>query len=178
MGMFLAWAVACSEDSRYRVLSVFFDGVPEPGADRGAPADRRPGDVTEIEDPGAPRRRVIYKHPPYVDKRCKDCHTGGGYLIKSPEEGLCQVCHPDIPGEVAFLHGPLAVNACLACHASHQSDFPWLLLDDLHDICYRCHEFADLSTGLHHDSTDTVTCVECHDPHGGGDKYFLRPSEI
>lgn len=174
----LGLAAACSETTRYQVLSFFFDGVPEPGANREGLARPQPGSLAETEGSGVPRRRFIYKHPPYGDKRCKDCHTGGGYLIKSPEEGLCQMCHPDVPGDVAYLHGPLAVNACLACHESHQSDHPWLLLDDPRDICFRCHEFADLSTGLHHDATDTVTCVECHDPHGGRDKYFLRQSEL
>jgi predicted CXXCH cytochrome family protein len=176
--MVLALAVACSEESRHRTLSFFFDGVPPPGGDEAALARQQPGLLLDLEDPGVPPPRIVHKHPPYGDKRCKDCHTGGGFLVKTPEEGLCQLCHQTVPGDVEFLHGPLVVNACLGCHSPHQSNHAKLLLDDLQDICYRCHEFVDLSTGLHHDATDTVTCVECHDPHGGRDKYFLIQREI
>jgi len=169
---------ACSEPGRYRVLSFFFDGVPEPGAERDAQLALDAGPLPDDLVSTVPRQRIIYKHEPYGERRCKDCHSGGGYLIKTPEQGLCQMCHPEIPGPVRYLHGPLNVTACLACHEPHQSEHAWLLHDDPQDICFRCHDFADLSTGLHHDATDTVSCVECHDPHGGSDMNFLRRTEL
>src|SRR5256885_1697885 len=67
----------CSNDSRYRTLSFFFDGVPNPHAPAGSAAAR--GEKDEFA-PNAPIVKV-YVHKPYADgmadsSKCAVCHVG------------------------------------------------------------------------------------------------------
>jgi predicted CXXCH cytochrome family protein len=199
--------LACSEATRHRVLEFLFDGVPQPGAEttvgyapsgrRMAPAGMDPSAVTE-----APARQV-FPHPPYRDGRCGRCHRPlDGQLFRRPEEGLCQGCHTEVPGEVRYVHGPVAVSACAFCHHHHGSSRPKLLLDDVTALCLSCHQRQDLTEGPHHETIsetakrrnvetihdpqsaipnpqspiDARPCTDCHQPHGGADRFFLRPS--
>jgi predicted CXXCH cytochrome family protein len=95
-------------------------------------------------------------------------------LFRTAEEGMCHSCHPDIPGEAAYVHGPVAVNDCLTCHHYHQSILPKLLLKKVNEVCFECHDSDDLIEGAHHAKVDEQPCNECHDPHGGADPYFLK----
>jgi predicted CXXCH cytochrome family protein len=166
---------ACSVQTRYRVLSFFFDGVPEPVQPGAGPNSAAP--TAEKPEPYVRPRRVIYYHPPYRENRCRACHSPeGGLLYKTAKEGLCQTCHPDVPGEVPYLHGPLAVGECLSCHDPHQSEHPGLLFDDVRNVCLSCHDAAQVEDGAHHKSIGTRSCIECHYPHGGNDRFFLKRS--
>lgn len=173
---------ACSETTRYRVLTFFFDGVPTPGS--GAPAEPE-GARAATPQPrlsqgakAALRAPLFHVHPPYRAQRCGECHNrASGRLVRPVEAGLCQTCHQDKPGQAAYVHGPVAVNACLFCHHHHGSRHPKMLLEPLEDICFRCHDGADLTEGPHHAMLDGMACVECHNPHGGDDRFFLKRSE-
>jgi len=172
-------ASACSEAARYRVLSFFFDGVPKPGVASaiGEAGERRdasgePGAVSGLDRLPPP---VQYAHPPYRENRCSACHDAQtGNLIRTSEEGLCRSCHSAVPGEVRFVHGPVAVNACDFCHEPHSSSFAGLLVTDPRSLCLRCHDLADLSTGTHHEPTEIRACTQCHSGHGGEDRFFLK----
>ncbi len=167
---------ACSEPTRHRVLSFFFDGVPKPGEVRtrgyAAPV------ATRDAPPGAPQRvelQIVAVHPPYRENRCTECHNmDSGLLHRTPQEGLCSKCHPDVPGSLRFLHGPVAVGDCLPCHNPHASAYPKLLLSEGAKLCFRCHKREDLTTGPYHATIDTQACTECHDAHGGNTRFFLR----
>lgn len=169
---------ACSKTTRYRVLAFFFDGVPDP-ASASRDSD---GDVQET-GPAAPdtpvrravAKKVFHSHPPYWESRCGTCHKpDDGQLFRTPEEGLCQSCHSDLPGEARYVHGPVVVNACLFCHHYHRSVHPRMLLDDVKVICLGCHEGDGLIEGPHHAASEEKSCVECHDPHGGDNRFFLK----
>lgn len=167
--------VACTAQSRYRVLSFFFDGVPEPGS------AGKPSRIGEMEEgsrelrPARERGRIMHAHPPYEDGLCRECHNpDNGLLHKTVEGGLCQMCHPDVPSEVGFLHGPVAINDCLECHDPHQTEHRPLLRAAPGVICFRCHKRTDLTEGGHHEEVEGVVCTECHHPHGGDDRFFLR----
>jgi predicted CXXCH cytochrome family protein len=173
----LALLPACAEDTRYRVLTFFFDGVPEPGA---TVRQKEVGDGLPAAATPAERRpaRLVYAHQPYRENECRDCHNpNGSWLIRTPAEGLCQQCHPDVPGSQPYVHGPAAANACCACHHPHESPFRWLLIRDPKDICLQCHMRSDLTMGPHHTETAEQPCLACHDPHGGADPYLLRQQE-
>ena len=174
LGAALVLASACtSKASRYRVLRFFFDGVPDPNAPvlEERAENSQLGRSDKVKKP----RRVVFAHAPWGEGRCRDCHNPDtGMLHQTLEEGLCQSCHAEIPGYVAYVHGPVAVNDCLACHEVHESEYPSLLLDDPKLICRRCHEETDLITGPDHESIGEVACLECHDPHGGSDQFLLR----
>lgn len=173
----LALLPACSEPTRYRVLSFFFDGVPEPGQARneGDEAEPRIGPTSGGPSDVVPRRQPVFAHRPYGENECTACHTRfGGQLLQKPEEGLCQTCHPEIPRDLEFVHGPLAVNSCLSCHDPHASSYPAILVGEVNDVCFSCHKRGDLTERPEHEPEKALSCTDCHGPHGGSDRYFLR----
>jgi len=176
---------ACAESTRYRVLTVFFEGVPVPGQEEilayvpdGMVAETTP------DDEGEPQRRLriasageVRYHPPYSQFRCHACHAPDGGMVKrTPQEGLCGQCH-DIPQSLRYAHGPVAVSDCLFCHHHHRGDFPKMLRYDTRTTCLRCHRQDDLTTGTHHVPDDTRTCTDCHNPHGGDNRFFLKSAQ-
>ena len=173
----LMLAASCSsKTTRYRVLSFFFDGVPDPNAPvlEKLADSPSPGKADKVQKP----RREIFAHKPWRENKCRDCHNpDNGMLYETLEKGLCQSCHPEVPGDTAYVHGPVAINDCLSCHDPHKSQYPGLLRDDAKLICFRCHNEADLTKGPGHKSIGEVACIECHDPHGGNDPLFLRQRE-
>jgi predicted CXXCH cytochrome family protein len=172
---------ACSDQTRYRVLCFFFDGVPEPGAkpSRGyPPLYGAPGQATATSpgDRQAPRPPSC-THTPYRENRCAFCHdAGSGLLTRTVQKGLCRECHPAVPGDAPYVHGPVAVSDCLACHEPHTAFYPKLLLKEDPRLCLDCHRRQDLTQGPHHAAIGEGPCVECHDPHAGNDPFFLKRS--
>lgn len=171
--------VACAPDTKYRVLNFLFDGVPEPGATSNTTStnDRRASAASETSEPTprAPSRVRLYPHKPYRDGQCTGCHSlETGELVRPANEGLCLICHQDVPGKVRYVHGPVAVKQCTQCHHYHASPFPKLMLKETLATCYECHDRTDLTTGEHHSDLEKTSCVECHDPHGGSERYFLK----
>lgn len=167
---------ACTEGTKYRVLSFFFDGVPKPG--QAPPKGAGPTEPGEAPaGPEAAARPATYVHPPFREDRCGACHSPtDGQLYRSPQEGLCGSCHTDLPGSAPFVHGPVAVRDCLFCHHYHSSAYPKILLDDATALCFRCHDPADLTQGPHHATVGSQPCIDCHDPHAGRDRFFLKRS--
>jgi predicted CXXCH cytochrome family protein len=168
---------ACAEPTRDRVLRFFFDGVPEPDAPQqvGYPAPTTTGDAIAGPAGSVPAAAAAFPHEPFRDNRCQGCHdTTSGGLIRSVENGLCARCHPDVPGPDRFVHGPVAVRACLFCHEAHASVEPGLLAAPEAELCLQCHANEDLSKGVHHPPDAEARCGECHDPHGGADRFFVR----
>jgi len=177
--------LACSPETRYRVLSFFIDGVPEPGASGGAEGEGVATGGPEGESaPGGPPgaavavRRPVIPHPPYRDNRCGSCHDqDSGQLFSTPQEGLCRSCHTGVPGSLRYLHGPVAVSDCLICHHPHGSPHAHLLLDEPTALCYRCHDHESVAAGAHHAAMGNLPCTECHQAHGGDDRFFLKRRE-
>ncbi len=174
--------MACADATRQRVLRFFFDGVPEPGAEPpvGYPAPEGADFQEAPAEPGAPRpaARPIFPHAPYRENRCGACHDPqSGSVNRTPQEGLCRGCHPDVPGRARYVHGPVAVGDCLFCHHHHGSPYPGLLLVETNDTCYRCHDRQSTSAALYHAGLESRLCTECHDPHGGEDLFFLKRNE-
>ncbi len=176
-----AWVlcIACSQASRYQVLSFFFDGVPEPGRARdsaGAFISDRTSPAVEASPTALTKR--YYAHTPYRENRCQGCHDPtSGQLIRSLSEGLCLTCHSILTADARFVHGPVAVDDCTACHHFHGAAFPNQLLVDPVATCLNCHDQVDLSTGDHHAALHQKNCVECHNPHAGDDRFFLKKRE-
>lgn len=173
--------VACAAGTRYQVLSFFFDGVPVPGEDRLAEAASEEAQEAP-EEPGEEKRRrrrarvdPIKLHPPYKRYECGRCHSMTNRLIgNTPQEGLCKQCHEDIPGDLRYVHGPVAVSDCLFCHHHHGDRYPKQLRDEPTAICLRCHNRSDLTEGSHHDQQTGETCIDCHHGHGLDNRFFLK----
>jgi predicted CXXCH cytochrome family protein len=171
---------ACSDQTRYRVLCFFFDGVPEPGAkpSRGyPPLYGAPGQTTTSPEGQRAARVPTCIHTPYRENRCAFCHdASSGLLTRTVQRGLCRECHPAIPGNAPYVHGPVAVTDCLACHEPHTAFYPKLLLKDDPTLCLQCHRSEDLTRGPYHATMGQGPCTECHDPHAGNDPFFLKRS--
>ncbi len=181
----LATAVAlaaCSQTTKFHVLSFFFDGVPPPGvrseAEQASEAGTKGGASAGAPEKPAETSSKYFTHTAYAQHRCGSCHNKQtGNLFRRPEEGLCQTCHTDPPGRARFVHGPVAVNACLFCHHPHVAPFPGVTLLDVPELCVQCHDPADLALGAHHDVPNRSRCTECHNPHGGDNRFFLKHRE-
>ena len=173
---------ACSPEVRHRTLTFFFDGVPPlevgiPHIEVQAPGDLLAGAALEPPERVEAMKR-FYNHPPYKDNRCAGCHdVDAGGLLKTAREGLCQSCHPETPAKKKYVHGPVAVNGCLACHRYHRALHPKVLIDDAQTLCFHCHETGELRTDEHHATIEEEPCIDCHDAHGGDDRFFLIQKE-
>ncbi|UCC30147.1 MAG: hypothetical protein JSU86_18355 [Phycisphaerales bacterium] len=174
--------LACAETTRYRVLTFFFEGVPKPGeapvTDVGPEVATKQEGALSARERRRARRPTFHSHSPYLQKRCSDCHRrDSGALIRPADQGLCQICHTDIPGDMQYVHGPVVVNACMFCHHQHQSLHPGLLRAESRSLCLRCHEPDAPPTGQHIETVGERACIDCHDAHGGNDRFFLKRAE-
>ncbi len=176
----------CDATARYKVLTTIFDGVPSPippekvleeyyAKRLQAERDAAAGKVSADASTGLLH---VSKHLPYTQKKCKDCHdfsTAVG-LIRPPRE-LCFVCHRKFRDHIRepFVHGPVAVGDCSACHLPHSSENTSLLELDRNKICDKCHHEERLAVEMHDKiMTHGMACVDCHDAHYGQARYFLK----
>ena len=99
----------CTAERRYKVLSFFFDGVPDPReqaalAGGGKLRGRLPG--------GEPM--IVFSHKPFAEDRCDSCHSGGINALFRPApdtvtSDVCLRCHRDVPSQYPVMHGPVAI---------------------------------------------------------------------
>ncbi len=171
----------CDAGSRHAFLSAVFEGYPrlppkgeycaEPDTDVSAIANS-PQTSAKTPEPAA---RTRSEHLPYAEKNCSGCHdweTTTG--LRVPPQRLCFVCHPDFSRE-GMIHGPVAVGECLACHKPHHSTNPALLVYPKDQVCEACHKEDRQAEGMHaRVRQKDLVCVDCHDPHFGDQKYFLK----
>ena len=170
--------------TRHKVLSTIFDGVPSlPPAGEICDAyyhERVAAEAAGLEILTEGADAVQNKgslHKPYKEKNCNDCHSKNKNVnagLMAPKRELCQVCHQDfIKGH--NVHGPVAVGDCLACHFPHNSQYPSLLKADPDEVCATCHQESRLAAAMHDRfAVKTISCGECHDPHAGDARYFLK----
>ncbi|WP_246163143.1 cytochrome c3 family protein [Oryzomonas sagensis] len=179
----IAIVAGCSPIDRYKAVSTIFDGVPSM-----PPPEQFCGEYAssvvaklraDIASGGANRGDAAGKassHKPYNEKQCDRCHdktTESGFVVKSKNE-LCFVCHTGFV-KGSFVHGPIAVGDCLACHEPHSSSNPSLLKSPAGQVCNACHREKRQASGLHENSAShDLICINCHDPHYGNVQYFLR----
>ena len=165
----LLW-LGCSIEKNYKLLSFFFDGVPDPRV-VAAGADS----VRIAKETGG----VYYIHEPYAQQRCTDCHTDAatGQILPEVAPTVCLKCHAAVQTEHRFTHGPVAANACTWCHAPHESTVQPLMRTTAPQVCQQCHGPALMGnpkSPVHSDLSRN--CLECHMGHGGDARFFLTPS--
>jgi predicted CXXCH cytochrome family protein len=154
---------------RYRVLSIFFDGVPNPDA----PVKQ------SVRTASAGERRTTV-HKPYADNQCNACHlnTADIFARAQVRADVCLDCHSTIPQQHKVMHGPVVVNECQMCHAPHSSASPHLLRRPAPAVCTQCHELNELKN-LHKTPVDlNASCITCHSGHGGSDSRLLLAEMI
>lgn len=175
VGVLMAISSGCSTVKHHRVLSFFFDGVPDPAA---AVVSVTP----EVE--AAVGRQLVHpgEHGPYAAKLCDSCHDAQRTnALIVPAEELCLRCH-ELDTAQAYLHGPLASGGCTVCHDPHRSANRFLLVSASDGFCLTCHDRSALSdtaglgggAGGNAHGGDAANCTECHEAHMSDRKYLLR----
>jgi len=162
----------CSPEKQHDNLSYFFDGVPDPNADKTDPDSLKKKVINDAKNQVVSDETYI--HPPYKDE-CKMCHASGfsnKLLEKQPE--LCYICHEDMSKKFAYLHGPVASGFCTECHSPHTSKYKKLLVREGQNLCYFCHKKKDVLKNEAHASIEETKCWECHNPHGGSDRTIMN----
>lgn len=173
----------CDSVARHKVLTTVFDGVPTLPVAEELCADyyqqrlaaEAAGRALTAEGGLADTLRSTHK--PYVEKKCNDCHSNDknvndGLIV--PKRELCGVCHKSF-AHGANVHGPVAVGDCLACHLPHNSSNPSLLVEAPDQLCALCHQEKRLAGAMHERFLGkAISCGECHDPHAGDARYFLK----
>jgi predicted CXXCH cytochrome family protein len=166
----LVLLAGCAVTERnYKTLSLFFDGVPKPGAavdTAGLPVIATSADSENIK---------FTLHPPYENRECEKCHASGfsSELVTSKDH-LCIQCHSGDKFQGKFLHAPAASGQCYACHDPHQSQNPHLLLTKGPDICLHCHDRDTFENLERHQSEKGRDCLSCHNPHAAENENFLK----
>lgn len=82
-------------------------------------------------------------------------------------------CHPGIKN-TPYVHGPVAVDACDACHVEvdpQQHTYEHRFIGK--QLCQFCHKFQTRGQYLHKPVAQGE-CTDCHNPHGGTDRFILR----
>ncbi len=175
VGCAVGLVTGCNQQSRYRMLTFFFDGVPDPNAPKVEQAGGRPA-----ANPGGPSGPTVILasiHKPYKEEKCDGCHTAAGADIHASalDSRTCMGCHENVPLAYPVMHGPVASKACLWCHTPHQSEHPHLLRTKGTALCLQCHDLEVLSLASEGHKPNGPDCLSCHDAHGGQKRYMLKP---
>ncbi|MGD9897701.1 MAG: cytochrome c3 family protein [Calditrichaceae bacterium] len=173
----IALLVACHPESRHKVLSTFFDGVPDPEAKQSVTMDTVSVTVNDSGIPVSPKsdRPKMTIHPVYAEKSCDACHVPEkGNALIDEQPGLCYQCHEDFSGNYEALHGPVGAGFCTECHNPHLSKNEHLLVRTGQELCLFCHQSEDVFKNEAHQDLGDTNCLDCHNPHGGEDAYLFR----
>lgn len=166
-------------EKRYKVLRIFFDGVPDPK--EAQKESISPGEPSAGKKDIAKQtaREPLNKsvHPDFTARDCDKCHNKSATnFLKKKKEEFCFMCHEESDFNGKFLHGPAAVRDCLACHFPHRSKHEKLLKAERAGICLWCHNREDVAANDVHEDVDFEKgeCTQCHDPHAGEEEFFLK----
>lgn len=171
-----AWAGCGTPQQRYKTLSFFFDGVPDPNAPPRQPGKER---IFGGEGGGTPTaEQMVSHHKPFVEDKCSACHNNLNVLIDSSamDASRCITCHKNVPRQYKVMHGPVDAGACLWCHSPHESPQPALLREPAPKLCLQCHEPNQLPAKVPEHKTVRQSCLDCHMAHGGPNPGLLKAS--
>ncbi len=155
-------------ESRYKTLSFFFDGVPEPGQEVVV-------ETTNSVVETRPEEPTFYVHQPYAERRCDLCHEGGfSNRLRTVKTKLCGLCHSGEEFEGSVKHGPAVSGQCYGCHDPHKSRYEHLLLDSGSAICGQCHTLETYPGLDKHRAEQGDECLACHSPHSSDKDGLLR----
>jgi len=90
---------------------------------------------------------------------------------------VTEECHADY-GKKAFVHGPVGLGDCKACHKPLNPEEHTYEFDRKgRDLCEYCH--LDQATKKNvHEPLKTGECIECHDPHSSDSKFLIPEKTV
>jgi len=167
IGMILVFIfTGCTAETRYKVLSFFFDGVPMPGqknvtAKHGRKKYRA-------------RKLRVFLHGPYAARMCNACHElGFSNKLILPKDRLCYHCHT-FNTKGMWVHGPVAAGGCLLCHDPHSSRYKYMLVGKAEEFCFYCHQKERVLSSAYHVNALKKGCTGCHNAHMSARRFMLR----
>lgn len=167
----LLFLISCSQQTRHKTLSLFFDGVPDPDNAQAVTDSAKSHSNDDESDTVA--KAVIYIHDAYSRDSCGDCHDkamGNALVTAMPE--LCYDCHDDFNDTYEKLHEPVDAGNCTDCHNPHKAKNKSLLILAPEKLCIDCHDIEDVRENEEHADVEASDCMDCHNPHGG-DEYLM-----
>jgi predicted CXXCH cytochrome family protein len=193
-GILIVVISGCSRQTKHKVLTFFFTGVPPLEAEK-KPVKKI--DTSEVKKKGA-EKGILYSHTPWASGKCDQCHKGatgfgvpgqkgpltvfhkGGGMpgeLVLPKKELCIKCHDAMSVSKAYteglwLHTCTEEGECNACHDPHQSNNPNQLLEKPEKICISCHTEGKIIKLAEQCKIDD--CLSCHNPHLGKDRLRLK----
>ena len=171
----VVFVAACSPETRYKVLSFVFDGVPDQDFLGNIALNDSIYQVDSTEILVIAKNQNIQKnyiHQPYLEKDCKSCHDNTKGLVAQPE--LCYTCHENFEDDYKIIHGPVAGGYCTSCHDPHKSKITSLLKRENEALCSHCHDPIQLASNDLHSIIEITNCTECHNPHGEENTFLLK----
>jgi predicted CXXCH cytochrome family protein len=159
----VGWLGCATPEERYRTLSIFFDGVPNPSPTTQQAA----GLALTNAGAGGAAPMLLSTHKPFVEKQCQSCHetAQGGVSTATLTADSCISCHEKTLTQYSKMHEAVTNKACLWCHEPHGSRYVKLLRTDTAMLCIQCHERGTLSTKTVEHTTGEGACLTCHMGH-------------
>jgi len=145
---------ACNPIARYKVLSVFFDGVLKPGQKTERP------DSLQVAQKSA------------SSEKKKSNQSQKWFSHPATEDNACATCHDDLT-DLAYMHAPVEEGECSECHSPHASADSLLLTKSGQDLCLQCHDSEVVKENEAHEDIEDEACYNCHNPHGGENEFYL-----
>lgn len=179
----LLMTIQCSiTEKRYKVLKVFFDGVPDPKAQAKKEEIKKKSETAQAKESPLQRqpiRVIISSHPDFANRECNKCHNkSASNFLKARSDKICFTCHDSSHFKGEFAHGPAAVSDCLTCHLPHESEYGSLLKQKDARLCLECHLGEDVAKNPLHKFKDgdpgKEICTRCHLPHVSESRFFLK----
>ena len=170
---------SCSVESRHKVLTTVFDGVPPPVESQTVQSGLP--DPSQVDHPGKstgvqPAKIQWSLHEPFSQKECGSCHDSGrSNRLILPADQLCLECHDNVNGR-PWTHGPVSGGGCSVCHEPHKAPQPNLLKHEGNELCISCHirEKGFFAGSSEHRTVDQAVCSDCHYAHSGDDRFMLK----
>ncbi|MCC6678514.1 MAG: hypothetical protein IT436_15370 [Phycisphaerales bacterium] len=93
----------------------------------------------------------------------------------TPREGCVTAeCHPGVK-QHRFVHGPVQVSGCDACHKLVEPErHRFEAATDRNRTCALCHVIEPKVGAIAHKPFAEGDCLSCHDPHGSSEPTMLR----
>jgi predicted CXXCH cytochrome family protein len=139
-----------------------------------------------------PANRISGHRAAGIDWDCLQCHNpepaetplADGLIVKfsvpvgDAAAELCYRCHKESEetfSNYEYVHGPVSMSACNACHDPHGADRKALVKKDTVSLCVECHGMEDiLEKAVIHTPIKEKGCTVCHNPHGNNASYMLE----